>query len=170
MKSSKEIRQALIQIADKNNRPHYTQMVVRDVIHAVQNNLDHPLKAAVLAEKIQVVSQGPKSKVEIIKEFCAIRGMISHLAEHSGFSVSYLNQIISDERGLNDDLYKIISGAFTRAETDFARKGIKSKSKTHGTSNCYKNGCRCADCSAATQEENQVRLRQIANKYCGATA
>ena len=43
MKTSQQIRQALIQIAEKNNRPHYTAIVVRAVLEALKNSTYHPL-------------------------------------------------------------------------------------------------------------------------------
>ena len=39
MKTSQQIRQALIQIAEKNNRPHYTAIVVRAVLEALKNSV-----------------------------------------------------------------------------------------------------------------------------------
>lgn len=48
MKTSLEIKQTLIQIAEKLGRPHYELAVVRDVIRAFQTGADHPLKDAVL--------------------------------------------------------------------------------------------------------------------------
>lgn len=43
MKTSQQIRQALIQIAEKNNRPYYTAIVVRAVLEALKNSTYHPL-------------------------------------------------------------------------------------------------------------------------------
>ena len=56
MKNTKEIKQALIQIAERKGRPHYNLAVVRDVVEAIKNDLDHPLKAEVIAEKVLFVS------------------------------------------------------------------------------------------------------------------
>lgn len=170
MKTALEIRQAMIQIAERKNRPHYTAMVVRDVIYAIQNNLDHPLKAEVLAEGVQAASIArPKTNLELIKEFCSVRGISKYVAKHAGISESYLAAILKQERALTSDVYQKIKSAFSRAETEFANTKTKKK-ETHGTTNCYKNGCRCVECCSAMQESNESRLRQMTEKYAGATA
>lgn len=48
IRTSIEIKQALIQIAEKLGRPHYELSVVREVIRAFQTGGDHLLKDAVL--------------------------------------------------------------------------------------------------------------------------
>lgn len=171
MKTSQEIRQAMIQIADKNQRPHYTQIVVRAVIHAVKNDLDHPLKKAVIAEKIAISNVArPKTNFEVLKEFCATHGMPKLLATNAGISEGLMKSLLSNDRVLTDEMFIKLKACFDRTETEFANRAKTKKKNIHGTVNCYQNGCRCDECRAVYQERNQARLRQITEKYVGAAA
>lgn len=171
MKTSQEIRQALIQIADKANRPHYTQMVVRDVIHAIRNDLDHPLKEVVLGTKTLVeVKAPPKTNLEVLREFCAVRGVSRILAKNVGISDRYMTALLGCERNLTDELFSRMKSCFDRTETEFVNRAKTKKKNTHGTTNCYQNGCHCNECRAVYQERNQARLRQITAKYTGVAA
>ena len=119
---SQDIRQALIQIAERHNRPHYTACVVRDVLNAFQNDLDHPLKNLV---KHEVVIEKPvdHSSLGQLQAFCSVRGARLILAKHSGVSESLITSLVNGWTGLSDDLWRQLSSAFDRTETEMLRNG-----------------------------------------------
>lgn len=119
---SQDIRQALIQIAERHNRPHYTVCVVRDVLNAFHNDLDHPLKNLV---KNEVVIEKPidNSSLGQLQAFCSVRGVRAILAKHSGISESVITSLLNGWTGLSDDLWRQLSSAFDRTETEMVRNG-----------------------------------------------
>lgn len=175
MKNSLQIKQALIQIAKRNGRPSYEFYFVREVVRALRNGEDHPMRAAVEAEKVvgEIVAQpSSDSKLDKLADFCAPRGMRELLAKNSGLSYLYLSQILDRTHTLSDSAWDKFSSAFDRAETEFMRRGKVRKQDLHGTSNKYAAGCRCADCKSAMagikkQEYQAKKLKMIAEKYCG---
>ena len=176
MKSSLQIKQALIQIAERNGRPPYELYFVKQVIAAIRSGADHPMRAAVEAEQVtgEIVAQSsPKTRLDKLIDFCAPRGMRALLARNSGLSFSYLSQILDRTNTLSDSAWEKFSGAFDRTETEFLRNSKNSKS--HGTAQRYGNGCRCADCKSAMsrvrkQEYQAKKLKMITEKYCGEAA
>lgn len=121
MKTSQEIRQALIQIADKANRPHYTQMVVRDVIHAIRNDLDHPLKARVMSEKTILKTNPDETPVGHLIKFCQPRGIRQVLADLAGFSERLITAYITGDLPLPNNRYEEISKHFDAALNEFKK-------------------------------------------------
>lgn len=63
MKTSQQIRQALIQIAEKNKRPHYTAIVVRSVLEAFKNSTYHPLVNLVNSHIDKIMPLGVQNSV-----------------------------------------------------------------------------------------------------------
>lgn len=61
--SSQDIRNALVVIAEKLNRPYYELFAVRQVVESFANNSDHPLKPSVTRE-LGLLSQKPKIVVQ----------------------------------------------------------------------------------------------------------
>ena len=99
MKSSLQIKQALIQIAERNGRPPYELYFVKQVIAAIRSGADHPMRAAVEAEQVtgEIVAQSsPKTRLDKLIDFCAPRGMRALLARNSGLSFSYLSQSLTE--------------------------------------------------------------------------
>ena len=176
MKNSLQIKQALIQIAKRNGRPPYELYFVREVVQALRNGEDHPMRAAVEAEKVigEIIAQtSPKTKLDKLAAFCAPRGMRALLARNSGLSFSYLSQILDRSNTLSDSAWDKFSSAFDRTETEFLRNS--KHSKPHGNVQRYAGGCRCADCKSAMsrarkQEYQNKKLKMITEKYCGEAA
>ena len=176
MKTSLEIKRALIQIAERNNRPYYTPEFVRQVVAAIRSGADHPLKAAVEAEKVVgeiVANPSTSTRLDKLAAFCAPRGMREVLAKNSGLSSSYISKVLDHSSLLTNSAWDRLSSAFDRTETEFMKKGKVRKQDLHGTSNKYATGCRCADCKSAMvgikkQEYQAKKLRMITEKYCGA--
>ena len=176
MKSSLQIKQVLIQIAERNGRPPYELYFVRQVVAAIRSGADHPMRAAVEAENVigEITAQ-PSSKTKLGKlmDFCAPRGMRALLARNSGLSFSYLSQILDRTNTLSDSAWDKFSSAFDRTETEFLRNS--KNSKPHGNAQRYSNGCRCDDCKSAMsrvrkQEYQDKKLKMITEKYCGEAA
>lgn len=119
---SQDIRQALIQIAERHNRPHYTAYVVRDVLNAFHNDLDHPLKNLVKHEAV-IEKPVDHSSLGQLQAFCSVRGARLILAKHSGVSESLITSLVNGWTGLLDDLWRQLSSAFDRTETEMLRNG-----------------------------------------------
>ncbi len=126
MKTAQQIRKALIQITERNNRPHYTAMVVRDVLDAFRNNLDHPLKSAVDEEKV-ILSIVDEPKLAELKDFCLPRGMREILAEISGFSVRRLFAYTSHELILTESAWIQLKEKFPKALKEYQKIQIQTK-------------------------------------------
>lgn len=166
MKTSLEIKQTLIQIAEKAGRPHYELAVVRDVIRAVKTGADHPLKSAVLNHGVAMVADTVfppalhhKSRIEKLIAFCEPSGMKLVLAKQAGVSYRALCEILRQAKPMGAGEYKMFASAFDRAETEFARRAATLKVNTHGSWACYSKGCRCAECSTT------AHLKYLARKY-----
>lgn len=160
IRTSLEIRQTLVQIAEKAGRPHYELAVVRDVIRAFQTGADHPLKSAVLGGVAPRPVKPKSAKLEKLIEFCAPAGMKHILARQSGVHFSHLCMVLRGDSELHDWVYGALVAAFDRAETEFTRRALTLKTNTHGTWACYsKMGCRCVECSGAAQ------IKYLAKKY-----
>ena len=178
MKSSLQIKQALIQIAERNGRPPYELYFVRQVVAAIRSGADHPLRAAVEAEKLEgnfFDKPSSDSKLDKLAAFCAPRGMRELLAKNSGLSSSYISKVLDHSSLLTNSAWDRLSSAFDRTETEFMKKGKVRKQDLHGTSNKYATGCRCADCKSAMvgikkQEYQAKKLKMITKKYCGEAA
>lgn len=176
MKSSLQIKQALIQIAERNGRPPYELYFVKQVIAAIRSGADHPLKAAVEAEQVTgeiVANPSTSTRLDKLAAFCAPRGMRELLAKNSGLSSSYISKVLDHSSLLTNSAWDRLSSAFDRTETEFLRNSKNSKS--HGTAQRYGNGCRCADCKSAMsrvrkQEYQAKKLKMITEKYCGEAA
>lgn len=187
--TTQHIRQALIQIAENKRRPHYTLEVVRTVIEAFRAGVHHPLKSAVMSEKIMlpVVQGSYDTRLDELKEFCARSGMNRILANISGLHITTICSFLNGNRALTDDAWTKLSRAFKKADQTYlekkqaaAKKGSYKKDIC-GTINKYRCGCRCGACKAAHAQNNSVggdnalnaqekRLKEITAKYCGAMA
>lgn len=119
---SQDIRQALIQIAERHNRPHYTACVVRDVLNAFQNDLDHPLKNLVKNEVV-IEKLIDHTNLGQLQAFCSVRGARLILAKHSGVHESVITALVNGWSGLSSDLWRQLSSAFDRTETELMRNG-----------------------------------------------
>lgn len=123
MKNTKEIKQALIQIAERKGRPHYSLAVVRDVVEAIKNDLDHPLKAEVIAEKVLFVSNEVRDpRIDQLIVFCGQAGMQSMLADVAGIHHVTLNHVLRGNRELTQVVWEKLSGAFEKAERKYRQK------------------------------------------------
>lgn len=175
MKNSLQIKQALIQITKRNGRPQYELCFVREVVRALRDGEDHPMRAAVEAEKVvgEIVAQPlSDAKLDKLADFCAPLGMRELLAKNSGLSSSYISKVLDHSTLLTNSAWDLLSSAFDRAETEFMRRGKVRKQDLHGTSNKYAAGCRCADCKSAMaeikkQEYQAKKLKMITERYCG---
>jgi len=118
VKSAAEIRQALIQIAERKGRPHYTLNVAREVIHAIKNNLDHHLKAEVEAEKVLLVHsyEHKNNRLDTLIEFSNRIGMKRILADVSGVSHSNVSNITRGNTELTNSLWVRLLDSFDEAE------------------------------------------------------
>lgn len=118
MKSSAEIRQALIQIAERKGYPYYSLSVVRDVIFAIRNNLDHHLKAEVEKEKVILCSMGEykNNRLDTLITFCNRIGMKRILADVSGVSHSNVSNITRGNTELTNSLWIRLLDSFDEAE------------------------------------------------------
>ncbi len=178
MKSSLEIKQALIQIAERNGRPPFELCFVRQVVQAIRNGIDHPMRDLVEAEKIKsefFATPSSGSKHDRLTIFCAPRGMRELLSKNSGISVSYISHVLNHGTLLTDSAWDRLSSAFDRTETEFMKKGKVRKQDLHGTANKYAAGCRCADCKSAVvgvrkQEYQAKKMKKMTEKYCGVNA
>ena len=123
MKNSREIKQALIQIAERKGRPHYSLGVVRDVTLAIKNDLDHPLKAEVIAERVLFVVEPVRDvRLDQLIVFCGRVGMQALLAEVSGVHYATLNHALRGNRELTQPVWEKLSGAFEKAEIAYRQK------------------------------------------------
>lgn len=186
--SPQHIRGALIQIAERKGRPHYTAIVVREVLESFRTGTYHPLKAEVTSEQITLVAvQGFSDyRLNMLLEFCARNGINKILAEESGLHITTIRSFLNLSRGLTDDAWLKLSGAFKSTENAFlkmkqtaANRGSFKKDLC-GTINKYRCGCRCEECKAAKASQNKSvrqggsdlqhvkQLRNITEKYCGA--
>ena len=132
MKNSLQIKQALIQIAKRNGRPPYELYFVREVVRALRNGEDHPMRGAVEAEKVvgEIADQpSSDSKLDKLIAFCEIDGIRLLLSKYSGVPLQYLKQILLKDKPLTDDLWSQLSSAFYRAETEFMRRGKASNGR-----------------------------------------
>lgn len=120
MKNAQEIRQALIQIVERKGRPHYTAIVVRDVIQAFKSNQHHPLKAEVEEETVFLkIHEARDPRTDELIVFCGRRGMQQFLANASGVSHTAVKQIIAGTRTLTDGTWLRLSDAFETAERKY---------------------------------------------------
>lgn len=137
------IRQALVQIAERNRRPHYDLVVQKAVIEAFRTNQPHHLKEAVLSEP--VVSNHILSDTELrlsrAKRITNIYGMTNALAVASNLNVTFLNQVILGHVQLTDEIWGSIEKGIELIEkyperyekhrkSMRANKRPKAKSKT----------------------------------------
>lgn len=118
MKSSVEIRRALIQIAEKNGRPHYSLAVVRDVIDAFKSGKDHHLKSDVIAENVSLVAENEKrdERLDDLVVFCGRTGMRRILSETSGVNHTALSSILNGSRSMTAAMWERLSSSFDAAE------------------------------------------------------
>ena len=123
---SQDIRQALIQIAERNNRPHYTACVVRDVLFAFHNDLDHPLKRAVMNEVVVTVDIDGTSQLAQLKKFCLLYGMREILAQVAGVPLRTLRAYLACERAITDKTWVKLQSSFDAALSEYERKNKKS--------------------------------------------
>lgn len=133
MKSSAEIRQALIQIAERKGYPYYSLSVVRDVIFAIRNNLDHHLKAEVEKEKVILCSIGEykNNRLDTLITFCNRIGMKRILADVSGVSHSNISNITRGNTELTASLWVRLLNSFNEADRLYKqREGIRNKKRT----------------------------------------
>ena len=129
MKSSAEIRQALIQIAERKGYPYYSLSVVRDVIFAIRNNMDHRLKAEVEKEKIILCSVGEhkNNRLDTLITFCNRIGMKRILADVSGVSHSNISNITRGNAELTPTLWVRLLDSFNEADRLYSRKEFNRK-------------------------------------------
>ncbi|OTG81519.1 hypothetical protein [Acinetobacter sp. ANC 4648] len=173
MKTSLEIKQALIQIAERNGRPPFELYFVREVVRAIRSGVYHPMGTVVEAEKIDsdfFATPSLNTKQDQLAAFCAPRGMREILSKNSGVSVSYISSVLSHGTLLTDSAWERLSSAFDRTETEVLRNSRNTK--PHGTTTRYNFGCRCADCKSAIssvrKDEYQAKkLKMMTDKYCG---
>ena len=90
-------RQALIQKKQKKGRPHYTPMVVRDVIQAIQENTAHHLRLEVEQEDVTLNTKLDSSNVGRLIEFCSRRGIREILAKNARLSISTIDGYLCGE-------------------------------------------------------------------------
>ena len=124
---SQDIRQALIQIAERHNRPHYTACVVRDVLNAVQNDLEHPLKDLVKSELVVSHCTYSSSNLFQLHKFCLLRGMPEILAEVANIPLRALRAYLSCERAITDKTWLKLESSFEAASQEYKlrnRKGM----------------------------------------------
>lgn len=133
IKSSAEIRQALIQIAERKGYPYYSLSIVRDVIFAIRNNLDHHLKAEVEKEKVILCSMGEykNNRLDTLITFCNRIGMKRILADVSGVSHSNISNITRGNTELTASLWVRLLDLFNEADRLYKqRDGIRNKKRT----------------------------------------
>ena len=80
--TTKRIRQALIQIAERNRYPHYSAVVQRAVIEAFRTGQPHHLKAAVMNEPVSIEAAYSQYEIRIneAKQITRGYGMTNVLA------------------------------------------------------------------------------------------
>lgn len=147
-----KIKKALIEIAEKNNRPHYSLIVVREVVQAYINNTDHFLKRFVdheistnenITKSVNNLGESNLAKLII---FCEPRGMACVLAKNAGLTYQFLNKLLLCMSLLTDQLWIQISSAFQESQEEYSLNLNKRRQIGHGRPRKYAGGCRCDDC------------------------
>lgn len=102
--TAQHIRQALIQIAERNGYPHYNLMVQRAVIEAFRTGQHHHLKSAVLDEPVSEQPTFSKYDVRIREAKMITRGygMTNVLAVAANMETQHLNNILCGHIELSD--------------------------------------------------------------------
>ena len=162
--SSNHIRAALIQIAQKKGRPFYDVIVQRDVINAFRFDQYHPLKSAVMSEKIvlETAMSEHEIRLNIIKEATKPYGMISNLARAAEMKANHLAAIIRGDCNLTDVIWHKVEKAIRLLAEDVEKYKIPYKYKQCGTVTSYKyKKCRCEACVAAFRS-HEAMLKAVA--------
>lgn len=147
------IRIALIQIAERMDRPPFDMIVVRDVINAFRYGVDHHLKDAVHEEKVVLSSREPTElelRLTKLKDVTSKYGMAGALAKASGVDVIKINKISCGDHDLNDATWHALEKGMQLLAQDTDKYTKFYKYKECGTYSSYKNKkCRCNDCVTA---------------------
>lgn len=165
-----QIRQALIQIAERLGRPPYEHCVYVAVANAIKSGTEHHLKSLVLSEKIVIplspmVSSTDK-RIDELRAFCAPRGMAMRLSKHAQVNQPVLSRIIREEIQLTDHTWAKLKKAFAPAQTELDRemrglKPVTSGSKHESDKACamcgtfvrYVGSNKCVECVSRRNEK-----------------
>lgn len=172
------VKQALIQVANNENRPPFDMCIVREVANAIRDNTDHRLKSKVLAiypyqprkKEEPIPSRKPKIKqtdqsdeIKWLNELCKNKGMGAILADLLGCNRTKISSLKNGGKKLTDDFFNKIKQVEKRAlkifeEQETARLALSA----HGTTTRYGKGCRCEPCRKAKSESKyKYRERKV---------
>lgn len=136
------IRKALVNIAEKNGRPHYPMCVVSEVIKSFINGTEHFLKKQVESEASRIFVDFDKCEPEIktVKEqsewfkkrlieqesliddlvkFCEPKNMRKLLSYYLDISASQIYFILQKQRLFTDEQLGILESAKEKALKDY---------------------------------------------------
>lgn len=99
--NAEQIKKALIEIANINNRPNFELAVIREVIFAIQNHCDHPLKERVLnhieaesEKKLRAVDLEQNMRLLKLRKVCTNDAIKQYLAERTGLCIKLINNMV----------------------------------------------------------------------------
>ncbi len=128
--TAQHIRQALIQIAERNGYPHYSLIVQRAVIDAFRTGQHHHLKSAVMSEPVsaQAIMSQYDVRIREAKMITRGYGMTNVLAVAANMETQYLNNILCGRIGLNESDWACIEAGIKAIERkpDYYRKYRKA--------------------------------------------
>lgn len=157
------IKQALIDYANENNRPHYDVDFVKRFYVIVDLGLDHPIKHKILEMAYALESglkkQTPEQKLKgDLFAFCNQYGMITTLARVAGVDVKYVRNALDADAEDIIEPYERLSPFFSEATIELRKQGRIP----HGTIDGFiKYNCKCLKCEKAHALHNEKRQSNL---------
>lgn len=114
--NAKQIKKALIDIANISKRPNFEMAVIKDVIFAFQNQRHHPLKERVIKhieneieQRNKAVNREQNMRLIKLRNVCTSESIKHSLAEKSGICVKMINNMVKGR-------YEVTSSAWSSIE------------------------------------------------------
>lgn len=159
------IREALIQYAEKNNRPYFDISFVKYFFNVIKLNLDHPIKNDVIRIAIQIEKsnthdiQSVHTKKNELYVFCNRYRMRTILSEVAGVPKAYIKNAMEAEGSDVIEYWERLHPFFDEANKILNEK----RSIKHGTLTAYNHHkCRCEKCIKANNEYSFTRRSNLA--------
>ena len=152
-KTPREIRTALRQLAERNNRPHFTNYLVMSVIEAFRTGEPHHLKSAVEQEKIKsFYTAEPSIHSQLIK-FCSQQGIRPLLAAKSGYTVSQIENYVRGKYALSEVIFRKLQIHFDDVQAEYYQL---NPAKAVNTDQAGSKKCTCCNLEFPNTQEFYV--------------
>lgn len=170
-----KVKQALIEVAKKRNRPVFDMGTVKDVAQAIKENTDHRLKTATLQELFLIYSREYNGNnkpteaqaTEVIDKIKIIKSYYSgqkQLLVGTKVSERTIAGLLSGDRVLTRRIYERLMPFMDELISKLQKDSRPRLDPIHGLKNTYsKHKCRCDLCKKAwmSYAKERKKIKQL---------